>query len=152
MAGWERLGIGHIDGGADTVGLGGDYRIRADLTGKPVYTKGNTTVGSVSGYQWVSSANFSQPIAAWNGGANMGFGDSGKDAVVGPGRTNFTTALYKSFAFGETAHAELRADSFNTFNHTQFNSFNTNLTSGNFGFTNGTQDPREFELGFKVVF
>jgi hypothetical protein len=140
------------DGGADTVGLGGDYRIRADLTGKPVYTKGNTTVGSVSGYQWVSSANFSQPIAAWNGGANMGFGDSGKDAVVGPGRTNFTTALYKSFAFGETAHAELRADSFNTFNHTQFNSFNTNLTSGNFGFTNGTQDPREFELGFKVVF
>ena len=160
-------------GGPDTVGMGGDYRIRPDITGKPVYTKKVTTVGTgsnaVHGYQWVSSANFSQPQAAWWGGANMGFGNAGKDAVVGPGRTNFTTALYKSFAFGESAHAELRLDSFNTFNHTQFNAFNSGLNfslgqglaadqpsnytaANNFGFTTGTQDPREFEIGFKVVF
>jgi hypothetical protein len=72
--------------------------------------------------------------------------------VVGPGRTNFTTALYKSFAFGERAHFEARFDSFNTFNHTQFNAINTNVSQSNFGFTTGTQDPREFEVGGKFVF
>jgi hypothetical protein len=140
------------DGGPDTVGLGGDYRIRANLAGKPVYTKGKTTVGTVTGYQWVSNANFSQPTPAWLGGPNLGFGNSGKDAVVGPGRTNFTTALYKSFAFTERTHFELRAESFNTFNHTQFNGFNTNVAQPNFGFVTSTQDPREFEFGGKFQF
>jgi hypothetical protein len=140
------------DGGADTVGLGGDYRIRPNLTGKPVYTKGKATVGNASGYQWVSAQNFSQPVAAWDGGPNLGFGNAGKDAVVGPGRTNFTTALYKSFTFGEGAHFELRADSFNTFNHTQFNAINTNVNATNFGFVTNTQDPRVFEFGGKFVF
>jgi hypothetical protein len=136
------------DGGSDTVGLGGDYRIRPNLSGKAHYTKGHVA----GGYQWVSNAGFSQPVAAWDGGPNLGFGNAGKDAVVGPGRTNFTTALYKSFALGERAHFELRADSFNTFNHTQFNAFNTNVSLPNFGITTGTQDPREFELGGKFVF
>jgi hypothetical protein len=156
-------------GGPDTVGLGGDYRVRPNITGKPQYTKGKTTVGTNSGYQWVSSAGFSQPVAAWDGGPNLGFGNAGKDVVVGPGRTNFTTALYKSFALGERAHVELRAESFNTFNHTQFNGINNglnfSLTKGadpslpssyvpasNFGFATGTQDPREFEFGGKFVF
>jgi len=157
------------DGGPDTIGLGGDYRNRPNITGKPVYTKGHATVGTTTGYQWVSSANFSLPVAGFEGGPNLGFGNAGKDAVVGPGRTNFTTALYKSFAFGERSHFELRADSFNTFNHTQFNSINNGLNftlnpggtaynpadysaASNFGFVNGTQDPREFEIGGKLVF
>ena len=37
--------------------------------------------------------------------------------IVGPGRVNFTTSLYKSFAMTERAHFELRFESFNTFNH-----------------------------------
>jgi hypothetical protein len=156
-------------GGPDTVGLGGDYRVRPNLTGKPAYTKGKNTVGTVSGYQWVSAQNFSQPVAAWDGGPNLGFGNAGKDAVVGPGRTNFTTALYKSFAFGEGAHFEVRVDSFNTFNHTQFNAINNGLNftltkgadpslpssytaASNFGFVTGAQDPRVFEIGGKFVF
>jgi hypothetical protein len=157
------------NGGPDTIGLGGDYRNRPNITGKPVYTKGRTTVGTTSGYQWVSSANFQLPLASWLGGPNLGFGNAGKDVVVGPGRTNFSTALYKSFAFSERAHFEVRIDSFNTFNHTQFNSINNGLNftlkpggtaynpssyqaASNFGFVNGTQDPREFEIGGKFVF
>jgi hypothetical protein len=49
----------------------------------------------------------------------LGFGNAGKDAVVGPGRVNFTTSLYKSFAVTERAHFELRFESFNTFNHAE---------------------------------
>jgi hypothetical protein len=137
----------------DTVGLGGDYAIRPNITGKPHYTKGQATVGSVSGYQYVSNSNFSAPVAAWNGGPNLGFGNMRKDAVVGAGRTNFNTSLYKTFTFTERTRFEFRADTFNTFNHTQFNQLgDTNPQDNGFGFVSGAQDPREFELGGKFTF
>ncbi len=84
-----------------------------------------------------------------------GFGNAGKDAVVGPGRVNFTTSLYKSFAITERAHFELRFESFNTFNHTQFNNLNAGGPSGDngsFGQVTSTWDPRTLELGGKFVF
>jgi hypothetical protein len=135
----------------DTVGLGGGYSIRPELTGKVDYVKANTA----SGYQYISNApgEFSEPTPAWDGGPNLGFGNSGKDAVVGPGNTNFNTSIYKSFAFGERAHFEFRADAFNTFNHPQFNGLlSNNPTSGNFGIVNSDLAPRQFELGGKISF
>ena len=170
LGGWELAGLVIKETGlpwlgndapknsyGDTVGLGGDYAIRPNLTGKASYTRKITTVGTggsaVSGYQFVSQSGFSAPVAGWAGGPNLGFGNSGKDAVVGPGRTNFTTSLYKTFAFGEAAHFEFRAESFNTFNHTQFNQLkDTNPQNNDFGFVSGAQDPRVFELGGKIVF
>ena len=80
---------------------------------------------------------------------------SGKDAVVGPSRVNFTTSLYKSFSMTERAHFELRFESFNTFNHTQFNSLNAGGPkgdNGNFGQVTNTWDPRTLELGGKFIF
>ena len=139
-------------GFADTIGLGGGYTNRADQSGKPHYVKAKATVGKNSGYQWVDSSVFSAPTASWLGGQDLGFGNMGRDAIVGPGRTNFTTSLYKSFAFTERSHFEFRLDSFNTFNHTQFNAFNNSISNSNFGFVTGAQDPREFELGGKLVF
>ena len=69
----------------------------------------------------VRYSKFSAPVPAWLGGPNQGFGNAGKDAIVGPGRVNFTTSLYKSFAMTERAHVELRFESFNTFNHFEYN-------------------------------
>ncbi len=135
----------------DTVGLGGDYASRPNLSGKPKYAKTTTAAG----YQYVSGDGFSAPIAAWNGGPNLGFGNSGKDAVVGSGNTNFNTSIYKSFGFaGERAHFEFRVDSFNTFNHPQFTGLSsTNPQSASFGFVNSdNQNPRVFELGGKINF
>ena len=71
--------------------------------------------------QWFDQSAFAAPVPAWLGGPNQGFGNAGKDAVVGPGRVNFTTSLYKSFAITERARFELRFESFNTFNHFQPN-------------------------------
>lgn len=150
----------------DTVGLGGDYSIRPDQVGKVQYVKGTATWTdsngkSHTGYQYVNNgqstagsvAAFVKPTPGWEGGPNLGFGDSGKDSVVGAGRTNFTTALTKSFAFGGRTHFDFHAESFNTFNHTQFNALqDSNPADPGFGFVSGTQDPREFELGGKFVF
>jgi len=133
----------------DTVGLGGGYSIRPNLSGKPQYVKTRTAAG----YQYVSNAGFSAPIAAWNGGPNLGFGNSGKDAVVGAGNSNFNTSIYKSFAFSERSAFEFRAESFNTFNHPQFNGIaSENPGSASFGFVNSDLAPRQFELGGKFTF
>ena len=65
-------------GYADTVGLGGGYTNRADLAGKPHYVKAKATVGTNSGYQWVSNTGFSVPTAAWTAAENLGFGNAGR--------------------------------------------------------------------------
>jgi hypothetical protein len=144
-------------GNYDSVGLGGGYTVRPNISsGKMDYNK---KFGS-----WFDTSKFSPVIPSWLGGANLGFGTAGKDAVVGPGRVNFTTAVYKSFAVTERAHFELRVESFNTFNHAEANSLNTGydpqngafstvFNSGNkFGQVNGFQDPRVLEVGGKFLF
>jgi hypothetical protein len=131
-------------GGNDTIGLGGGYQNRLNATSKMHYPK---KVG-----EWFDKSILTVPLAAWAGGPNQGFGDAGKDAVVGPGRVNFSTSLYKSFAVTERAHFELRFESFNTFNHTQFNAIDVKNTDGNFGQVTNTWDPRTLELGGKFVF
>ncbi len=136
-------------GYGDTVGLGGNYTIRPNHNGKVKYPKPR---GANGVYQWVSTDGFSAPTAAWQGGANLGFGNAGRDVVVGPRRTNFSTSLYKSFAIMEGTRFEFRAESFNTFNHTQFNNFHNNANGADFGQVSAVQDPRTFELGGKFVF
>jgi hypothetical protein len=147
------LGSGN---GYDPVGLGGGYTVRPNVTGKMQYA-----------HKWnnyFNTAQFSNVVPQWQGGPNMGFGNAGKDSVVGPGRVNFTTSLYKSFAVTERAHFELRFESFNTFNHSEGNgvnvgyapqngAFSTVLGKGNtFGQVTSAWDSRVLELGGKFVF
>ncbi len=162
LGGWELSGVmiseaglpwagnnAPSDGGSDTVGLGGNYTIRPNFSGKVHYPKTRNASGN---YQYVSAAGFTQPVAAWNGGPNLGFGNAGRDIVVGPGRTNFNTSIFKSFAFTERARFEFRCETFNTFNHTQFNNFHNNITGSDFGIVNGVQDPRTAQLAGKLIF
>jgi hypothetical protein len=151
--------------GYDPVGLGGGYTVRPNVSGKMDYPK---KFG-----HYFDTSKFSNVVPVWQGGPNLGFGDAGKDAVVGPGRVNFTTSLYKSFAITERAHFELRFESFNTFNHGEGNGLNTgynpqatnnpssplqgvwSTTLGQgqtFGQVTSTWDPRVLELGGKFVF
>ena len=144
----------------DPVGLGGGYTNRPNQNRKVHYYKKRTQwfnndcyiPGNSSCTATSSSATWTAPTPSWAGGGNMGFGNTNKDAIVGPGRVNFTTSLYKSFAIGDRAHFELRIESFNTFNHTQWNSMSTTAGSSNFGQITSTWDPRNLELGGKFVF
>jgi hypothetical protein len=182
--GWELAGTAVYESGVpaaigesinyDPVGLGGGYTVRPNQLAKVHYHK------SVD--NWFDTTNFVAPVPSWLGGPNLGFGNAGKDAIVGPSRTNFTTSLYKSFAIVGTARVELRFESFNTFNHAEFNSVGTSMScanlgggaagipvaaagqptgtpgtgacvaQGNYGQLTGTQDPRTLELGAKFIF
>jgi len=142
----------------DTIGLGGNYtnlpnQINAihyhHKVGDWFDTYANGGVGTLA------QDPFAPPTPGYEGGPNLGFGDARKDTIVGPGRVDFTTSLYKNFAVTERAHFEFRAESYNTFNHTEFNQVNTNWTSstgGQYGTATGDWGPRVLQLGSKFVF
>jgi hypothetical protein len=48
------------------------------------------------------------------------FGDTGRNFLRNPSRTNFDLALFKHFAIKESFALELRGEAFNVFNHTQW--------------------------------
>jgi hypothetical protein len=128
----------------DPVGLKDGYTNRPDQSSKTKYLKKRT--------EWFDTSAFSAPVPVWAGGGNQGFGSARKDTIVGPGRLNFTTSLYKSFAVTERAHFELRFESFNTFNHFEPNGLNVSYGSSQFGQVTSAWDPRNIELGGKFIF
>src|SRR5581483_10783899 len=157
LSGWQFSGItiaesgspvnsgnGVIYTGPDTLGLGGGTRNRPNQIAPVSYPK---TVD-----HWFSTSSFGAPVAPWNGGPNQGFGTARKDAVVGPGLFNFNLSLFKTFSVTERVKFELRFESFNTFNHTEFNGVDTNSGDGNFGAVTSTYDPRVLQLGGKISF
>jgi hypothetical protein len=132
--------------GSDITGLGGGTGNRPDLVSKVSYPK---QVGA-----WFTKSSFADPVAPWNGGPNQGFGNAGKDAVVGPGLFNWNLSLFKAIPLTarEGPRIELRFETFNTFNHTQFQGIDTNNHDGNFGAITNDYGPRLMELGGKFVF
>jgi len=112
---------------------------RPNVSGSVSYPK---TVKS-----WFNGSVFS-PTAAGN------WGNEPFNNLRGPGRQNWNLSLFKSFLFSESrgSKLEFRAEFFNAFNHTEFNSISTTFTNGNFGAITSAHDPREIQLGLKLYF
>ena len=155
LGGWEISGITAASSGlpqyitytgTDTLGLGGGTTNRPNKVAPVSYPK---TVGA-----WFSASSFAAPVAPWNGGPNQGFGNAGRDSVVGPGIFNWNLSLFKTIPLTshEGPRIELRFESFNTFNHVEYQNLDTNTGDGNFGAVTGDYGPRLLELGGKFVF
>lgn len=81
------------------------------------------------------------------------YGNSGMGVVWGPGQLNFDMALAKNIPVTEDMHLEFRAEAFNIWNHTQFNSPTLSLTSPIFGtITSTSVPPRIIQFGLKFYF
>jgi hypothetical protein len=132
--------------GTDTLGLGGGTSNRPNLVAPVTYPHKQTA--------WFSTSSYADPTAPWNGGANQGFGNAGKDNVRGPGLVNFNISLVKTIQLTnhEGPNIELRFESFNTFNHTQFNGLDTSNHDGNFGQVTSIVTPRNLEFGGRFRF
>jgi hypothetical protein len=105
-------GIGAADnaGVGDAIGIGSF----ADRIGNPKGLKPNTipTIAN-KGPLLLNPGAFSAP-------RGLTFGDSGRNSVNNPSRTNFNMSLLKHFSAGGENNLEFRAEAFNVFNHTQF--------------------------------
>jgi hypothetical protein len=158
VGGWQISGIVTFESGAPiNLGVSGSNVAsvipnsgnRPDVTGSISYPK---TVN-----EWFNTSVFSAPTCL--SGPDC-YGNLGMDALRGPGRDDWNLSLFKSFVISESrgSRFELRADAFNTWNHTQFKGdvntggISTSVGSSNFGAITGAFDPREFQIGAKLVF
>jgi hypothetical protein len=73
----------------------------------------------------------------------------------GPGIYNFDMALLKDTQITESMQVQFRAESFNIFNHAQFNNPSgqiDNTGQGGFGYVTSARDPRIMQLALKFLF
>jgi len=157
IGGWQVSGIITAETGLPiNITLGGPQGNNGipDATNRPNVSGAVSAPHTVN--EWFNTQVFSYPaVGAWG---NVGF-----DSLTGPGRDNWDLSLFKNFLLSESrgSRLEFRVETFNTWNHTQFNgtgdTFNgfnatTGLPNGNFGQVTTAFDPRVFQLGLKLYF
>jgi carboxypeptidase family protein len=148
IGGWEISGIVTM-----TSGLPINPQLTGGQSGNglPNATNRPDQIGPVS-YphkvsEWFNKAAFVDPTIG-------AFGNAGHNSLRGPGRDNWNLSLFKSFILNEARDSrfELRAESFNTWNHTEFDQVSNALGSSNYGQVTSAFDPRVFQFGAKLYF
>jgi Carboxypeptidase regulatory-like domain/TonB-dependent Receptor Plug Domain len=139
------------------LGDGGFGHIRPDYLGGQIKTPHSHNQPAGQNPMWYNPAVFAQP-------APGSFGDFGRNTIYGPGILNFNMALFKNFNFTENTRLQIRVESFNVFNHTQWGNINVGLSSptagtpfsgsnaGSSGQITSARDPRQLQFGGKFYF
>ena len=84
-------------------------------------------------HQYLNAAAFiNLPVSSLSS-EQIAPGNLSYNAVRAPGLINFDASLAKAFAITERFRLRLRADTFNTLNHTNLGTLVTTLGSANFG-------------------
>lgn len=164
---WQLSGIYTAQSGAPgTVSYG--YSPTQDVVGTTTDSGRINVVGSPNsnipcgGYAF-NPAAFAPPGYQACEVANPSFscwGDAGKYTFRGPGINNFDLSAFKNMKFGERWKAQLRVESYNTLNHTQFTSINTSATyttagvqtNALFGQYTAAANPRQLQLALRITF
>jgi hypothetical protein len=125
---------------------GGTFATRPNYASGQSFLMSHPTVG-VSG-QWVNLAAWPEPAAGF-------LGNTARNMLYGPGIQNFDMSIEKSFnmPYNEHHQFQIRLDSFNALNHTDFGNPDTSMTSGTKGQITGSALPaRELQLAAKYTF
>jgi len=79
------------------------------------------------------------------------FGNAPRNSVRGPNFWSFDLAATKQIALASDVKLEFRVEAFNLFNRDNFAPPNGNRSSGAFGTITSTYDPRQVQLGVKLL-
>ncbi len=171
---WQISGIAsRISGAPGSIGLktsnsanitGGGDGARVRLTCDPM-------AGAPRSFgHWFNPGCVTVPIAGSPAtSATSGFkpGDPGNAPKVNyylPADTNFDTALFKNIPFYREAQLQFRLETYNTFNHPEFNALNSTATfkdansssnaetDATFGQLTGALNPRLVQLALRINF
>jgi hypothetical protein len=155
LGGWQLSGLmtyqsgtpfSIVNGGyGPGVGNGAGTSSFMDIVGNPYNTTGLVSDSSIPGPLLYNPNAYAAPTG-------LTFGDSGRNSLNNPARTNFDMGLFKQFALTETRRFEFRAEGYNVFNHTQFNGVNNVAPSPTFLYVSGAHNPRILQLGAKFFF
>ena len=138
--------------------------LEVDITAGAAYVDGqrvNLTCNPNKGhYDKTVDAFFNTACVAYAGRGDIG--NAPKDAVRGPGRSNFDLTLFRNFRLGSDQRTmTFRWEVYNAFNHTQFNSIDTtarfNPATGvqanpTFGQALGANPARQMQLSLRFKF
>lgn len=122
--------------GRSNLGFGNNDR--PNVTGKTSLPRGSAD-------EWFDTSAFSMPAFGT-------FGNSGRNAIRGPGYSNINLALVKPIRFGLTRTVELRAEAFNVINRINYDLPDGFFGSPTFGRILSAQSPRRLQLGIKAMF
>ena len=168
LGGWEVSGIVSVysgrpftvfDSSEDTAGIGvlgaSGATQRPDLVGDPYRAgpvPGNpnscTAPSQVHTFlHWFNPCAFAHVPKT-----EVRVGTAPRGAVVGPGLQRWDISLFKNTKINERFNVQFRAEAFNVFNHTNFDTIRASLTSGSNSRVTGVRDPRILQLGLKLYF
>ena len=109
---------------------------------------GNTSVSNPSVNQWFNTAAFATP-------ATGSFGNERRNSLIGPNWRDLDLSLGKTFQFPRGINFEVRADSFNSFNHPNFSQPDAATGTGVVGggvITSTAASGRDIQLGGRLTF
>jgi hypothetical protein len=119
----------------------GENPIRANYTGQPVFGPGTHAAA-----EWFNPAAFATPPA-------YTFGDTGRNAIYGPGLQSLDLAVQRAFHLTEKANFQFRGEFFNALNHTNLGTPNRYVNEPQFGTITMAMTPgREIQLSARVSF
>ena len=130
--------------GVDPAGLG---LLVGPATGRPDYLFDANAGAPHTLRQWFNAAAFQQVP-----GGQYRPGNEGNGTILGPGYQTWDLSLFRNIRIMESVNLQLRAEAFNTFNHTNFSGVATNLGATNFGQVTATGPPRILQFAAKIKF
>ncbi|HVO64750.1 MAG TPA: carboxypeptidase regulatory-like domain-containing protein [Terriglobales bacterium] len=133
-------GFGDNAGVADGVVNNGSF---ADIVGNPFHVPPRDP--NQKGPLLFNPNAFIQP-------QGLTFGDSGRNSLNLPHRTNFDMAVYKVFKPTEKVDVQFRAEAFNIFNHPQWANINQYVGASNFLYPSQAHMPRVGQFAIRISF
>jgi trimeric autotransporter adhesin len=122
---------------AAVAGTGVTGSIRPDYTGAPLYA--------------ASTGHFLNP-AAYTAPALGQWGNAGKSSIAGPAQFALNISMGRTFRLSDRLSLDLRIDSANALNHVTYTSWNTSVTSAQFGLPAAANAMRTVETSMRLRF
>lgn len=146
VRGWQLAGSGTVYSGQPfTPQLSGPSNDLAQATRPDRLANG--ALANPSANLWFDPSAFAiVPDSAYR------YGNSGRNILDGPGATNINLALSKWFQLAERVKSQIRWETFNTTNHTNFNLPAINIDKSNAGTITKAKAARVMQLGVRVEF
>jgi hypothetical protein len=144
LGGWQTNGILFTQSGLwfspvlQTATTNTGTSSRPNIIGPVVYPK---TLNN-----WFLPSAFATP-------APYTYGNAGRNTLLGPGRTNFDTSLFKTFPIHERMVLQFRVEAFNVFNHPQFGYPNQTIGNSQVGqITSIVGNARNLQASLRLQF
>jgi hypothetical protein len=157
IGGWEIAGINTVYAGEPVTftytpgatfivsGIAQDFRgannYRPNVTCDPMASGSDRTINN-----WFNKACVVIPTDP-----SQPFGNAARNSVRGPNLWQLDVSAAKRFTLGGPTRLEFRLEAFNLLNRTNFRAPNGSRSAAGFGTITSTFDPRQLQLGFKLL-